>query len=367
MEEYTAEESRPLDKCVKDAASADLYIGIFAWRYGYIPQANPSYTDLPPEVIQGETSITEAEYHSARNIPRLIFILADSVKWLPGLMDAHAEDIGGEKIRDLRRKLGEAHTVSFFTSPDQLVSQVIAAVRRQELSTQLEIKSLQEVDAHSWMMNPESQTPHGLYDITMISITEHIRALDEETYMIIDIGNGTNWWSTRLYFLASLLVDLSDVHFLVFVDMEKRFFGASNAFAVRDIIGRRVQAIRHYEETLAADDPLPDLTDELNRRGNQWEAEMQKKGGEGSVKTWVRKQELRRFLGASLIQRAVDWPSDEKSNKNGILDVVDQILKWPHDMVPLIKDEKFYKVVERIALMEEVAKIYVSERIKTSV
>jgi hypothetical protein len=94
---------------------------------------------------------------------------------------------------------------------------------------------------------------------------------------------------------------------------------------------------------------------------------MQKKGGEGSVKTWVRKQELRRFLGASLIQRAVDWPSDEKSNKNGILDVVDQILKWPHDMVPLIKDEKFYKVVERIALMEEVAKIYVSERIKTSV
>lgn len=367
MEGYTAEESRPLDKCVKDAASADLYIGIFAWRYGYIPEANPSYTDLPPEVIPGIMSITEAEYHAAENIPRLIFILADSVKWLPALMDAHTEYDHGEKIRDLRKRLGEAHTVSFFTSPDQLVSQVIAAVRRQELSAQLELKSLQEVDAHSWMMNPESQTPHGLYDTTMMAITDHIRALDEETYMIIDIGNGRNWWSTRLYFLASLLVDLSDVHFLVFVDMEKRFFGASNALAVRDIIGRRIGAIRLYEEALAAVNPLPDLTNELNRRGNEWETEMRRQGGEESVKTWVRKQELKRFLGASLIQRAVNWSPDEKSNASGILEVVDQILKWPHDMVPLVKDQKFYKVVERIALTEEVAKIYVSERLKTSV
>jgi len=42
----------------------------------------------------------------------------------------------------------------------------------------------------------------------MMSITEQIQMFDDETYMIIDLGGGRSWWSTRLYFLASLLVDL---------------------------------------------------------------------------------------------------------------------------------------------------------------
>lgn len=94
---------------------------------------------------------------------------------------------------------------------------------------------------------------------------------------------------------------------------------------------------------------------------------MQIVGGEVSVKTWVRKQELRRFLGDSLIQRAVDWSKDEKDEGSHILEVVDQIIKWPQDLVPLVRDEKFYKVVERDALTEEVASIFVNERLRTPV
>ena len=37
MEYYVAEDRRPVDKCLEDVAACDLYIGIFAWRYGYIP------------------------------------------------------------------------------------------------------------------------------------------------------------------------------------------------------------------------------------------------------------------------------------------------------------------------------------------
>ena len=37
MEDYVATDQRPLDKCLQDVASCDLYVGIFAWRYGYIP------------------------------------------------------------------------------------------------------------------------------------------------------------------------------------------------------------------------------------------------------------------------------------------------------------------------------------------
>src|SRR4051812_11353187 len=65
METYVAEDARPLEKCLADVAQADLYIGIFAWRYGYVP-------------IGHEQSITELEYREARaqGKPCLIFILS---------------------------------------------------------------------------------------------------------------------------------------------------------------------------------------------------------------------------------------------------------------------------------------------------
>jgi Domain of unknown function (DUF4062) len=37
METYVAEPDRPANKCLKDVASCELYIGVFAWRYGYVP------------------------------------------------------------------------------------------------------------------------------------------------------------------------------------------------------------------------------------------------------------------------------------------------------------------------------------------
>src|SRR5919202_1657926 len=52
MEDYVATDERPLDKCLADVAAADVYLGIFAWRYGYIPTAgNPD-----------GKSITECEF-----------------------------------------------------------------------------------------------------------------------------------------------------------------------------------------------------------------------------------------------------------------------------------------------------------------
>ena len=38
MEEYVAEGLRPLDRCLADVKSCDAYVGIFGWRYGYVPQ-----------------------------------------------------------------------------------------------------------------------------------------------------------------------------------------------------------------------------------------------------------------------------------------------------------------------------------------
>ena len=72
MEDYVAAEKRPLAKCVEDVAEADIYIGVFAWRYGYIPKEDN------PESL----SITELEYRAAgeHRKERLIFLLRDDAR-----------------------------------------------------------------------------------------------------------------------------------------------------------------------------------------------------------------------------------------------------------------------------------------------
>ena len=70
MEDYAATDERPVDKCTGDVKTCDLYVGILAWRYGYVPDGY-------------QKSITHMEYEAATdaNIPRLLFLLDESIGW----------------------------------------------------------------------------------------------------------------------------------------------------------------------------------------------------------------------------------------------------------------------------------------------
>jgi hypothetical protein len=123
MEGYVAGDERPLDKCLADVAKCDLYIGIFAWRYGFVPPGHAQ-------------SITELEYREALrlNIPCLIFLLAEDAWWPRPSMDLGTK---AAPIEALRAELQLRHTISFFTDPADLESVVAAAVAnlRNERST----------------------------------------------------------------------------------------------------------------------------------------------------------------------------------------------------------------------------------------
>jgi hypothetical protein len=114
MEDYVADDARPIAKCLAEVASCDLYIGVFAWRYGYIP---PGQTK----------SITELEYREAerRGIPRLIFLLAEEAPWPRPLMDFGP---AAEHIEMLRAELKDQHVVSFFADAAELQSVAAAAI-----------------------------------------------------------------------------------------------------------------------------------------------------------------------------------------------------------------------------------------------
>jgi len=114
MEDYVATDTRPLAKCIADVESSDVYIGIFARRYGYIPDGY-------------EKSITQMEYEAARrkNIPCLIFQLHRSVDWPK---DKLGDEYDFRRISEFRDQLGNDHIVSFFNSPEELGGLVSAAV-----------------------------------------------------------------------------------------------------------------------------------------------------------------------------------------------------------------------------------------------
>ena len=95
MEHAVARNERTVDACLKDVEANDIYIGIFAFRYGYVPRL-----DNP-----GAKSITQMEYCHAVTCgkPCLIF-LAEADGWPFALTDAHRHENGnGERIDSLRR------------------------------------------------------------------------------------------------------------------------------------------------------------------------------------------------------------------------------------------------------------------------
>ena len=121
MEDFVAAEMRPLAQSIRDVSEADVYLGIFAWRYGYIP------TEGNPE----RRSITELEYRAAgdHQKERLIFLLRDEAPWSPSLMDSHSQDAQrGGQIRRFREELTARHAVGYFSTPDELAKEVSAAI-----------------------------------------------------------------------------------------------------------------------------------------------------------------------------------------------------------------------------------------------
>jgi hypothetical protein len=121
MEDYVAADERPVDKCLRDVREADVYVGLFAWRYGYVP----------PKDNPNRQSITELEYREAtkQRKPRLLFMLNDKAPWPPGLMDMKTgENEKGARIDAFRQSLREEHMAAIFESADELAAKVVSAL-----------------------------------------------------------------------------------------------------------------------------------------------------------------------------------------------------------------------------------------------
>ncbi|MFI7592010.1 HEAT repeat domain-containing protein [Micromonospora sp. NPDC049359] len=114
MEAYGADIRPPLERCLADVRRCDLYVGLFAWRYGFRPPGQ-------------ESSITELEYREAlaAGKPCLVFLLAEDTPWPVDMIDRDAD---WQQIVALRRELKERHLCAFFSGVDDLTAKVTAAL-----------------------------------------------------------------------------------------------------------------------------------------------------------------------------------------------------------------------------------------------
>ena len=111
MEHLPASDADAIRVSLEMVDEAEIYVGIFAWRYGYIPAGY-------------QISITEMEYQRAveRNIPRLIFIMHDDHP----IEESDVETgIGAEKLEVLKSQVMTEQVVNFFISPEDLRAQLI--------------------------------------------------------------------------------------------------------------------------------------------------------------------------------------------------------------------------------------------------
>jgi len=112
MEDYVAADQRPVDKCLADVSECDIYVGIFAWRYGYVPEKQ-------------NLSVTELEFRQAVRTekPCLLFLLGEAAPWPRNLIDRDSTN-----IERLRAELRRDYLVSEFQTIDELAAAVSVAV-----------------------------------------------------------------------------------------------------------------------------------------------------------------------------------------------------------------------------------------------
>ena len=361
MEQYVAEGNKPLDRCLADVRTADLYVIILAWRYGYVP------TDQP---IPGGLSITELEYCEARSSGKTIlaFLLDPDTPWPTSRVDAMSaepkpgEDRPGGNIARFRSELGTSYLAGMFRTPDDLASQVAAAVAAQGLNRFMVDRVLLQTSVNSGAMGGFGEGT-ALEDTTILGIKSMVAGAGSTRAIIVDLGEGDQWWSTRLFLLSSLLQALTGVRQLVFRDADNRFCGMASPGAVLDRFAAAFPLCAAFLAELRKGDASLDIERETDRQLKLWKRihEKPKGPGEHLAKVGLRAELLERLLGERLVARCI------QVDRQGLtMAQVQQIVESPLPDVPIDRLQtdgpapgRELQVVDRDAFALELAREWV--------
>jgi hypothetical protein len=242
MEQYIAEGGKPVERCKADVRIADVYVIIVAWRFGYVPGRSANPPDL--------RSITEIELAEAQASGKavLAFLLDPETPWPPNRVDAMGGG-AGENVLRLRSQLGTDYLAGIFRNPDDLASQVAAAVSAQGLTRHMVDRVLGETSIAGPDMDAFAKG-EAQPDSSLNSIRNMIRSAGMARALVLQIDSGERWWSTRLFLLASLLSSLTAVRQVVFCGTDGRFAGMASPAALMDGLSSAFPQLAEFARNL---------------------------------------------------------------------------------------------------------------------
>jgi len=362
MEDMIAGSAAPLPKVIEMVDRSEAYVGVFAWRYGYVPARAaglpaPAPTNIPivDGAVVGETSITHYEYLRAveRKLPVMAFLLDEHYPWPPQLIDGFDKDraqapANADKIRALRQSLQQERVVSWFTTPTDLEARVSAAVTMAGLTRQLDLQPATALPPNTGVAG-DSSAEHGIRQ-AIIAAGDHQRALK------IDLA--TTWWSTRLYLIASLAQRLTQARRILVVDTTKsdavsagagvalpgplppvaeRFVGQLLTSAILSTIGPKVPALGIFAQWLQAR-PIGynQVRAEVHELLDGWRQAFSDAPGthvnEDLAKIDLTAEVLRRWFGDAMLQQPMHIADLQRAS---VVDLL-RLLDYPNDYVPVL-------------------------------
>ncbi len=341
MEDMVAAADTPLAKVLEMVDRAEAYVGIFAWRYGYVPHPGPTDPLLPlvTGAVPGSTSITHYEYLRARQcqLPILAFLLDERAPWPPAMIDGHLRALeaptDATQIRNLRSQLQRERIVAWFTTPADLEARVAAAITMTGLSRQIDL-----AETVSLGHGPGS---FPLNDSGGNTIADSIAGA-RVTQRVLKIDLAEVWWSTRLYLAAALAERLTQVRWLLVVDSsrhpdEERLVGMVPTSAVLALVGRMHAQTARFER-MASRMKLPDDAARAARAllDMAWQpafrqGQVDAHTAESQAQKTASAELLQRWFGGSLLSSAVPIAD---LNRASVVDLL-LLVSYPCELVPV--------------------------------
>ena len=118
MADFGARAEGARTACLDEVGDADLFLGIYAWRYGFMPEESP-------------ISITEQEFEEARRLgkPCFCFVVDETFEWPAEYKE---EGQGAEQLNAFKARIDAELVRTTFTNPDHLSRQVLSSLNRWE-------------------------------------------------------------------------------------------------------------------------------------------------------------------------------------------------------------------------------------------
>ncbi len=343
MEDYVAKDERTDIRCRSDAANCDIYIGIFAWRYGFIPK---------DENI-GEKSITELEYIAAKQSDRatvLTFLIAEDVSWNPQVMDSvTGENQSGKRILELRNEI-QTHSPAYFRNPDDLATQVVAAVYQAEAARSVSRPELFYDNYVTFELIQGSGIP---------GIDQMVERANDASLVMLKFGPSHTWWTTRLHLVSALATDFTKIQAIVFVDEDEQLYGIYSPHDVRHALAIAFPAIEiAYLQSVRA--AIADGQFHASFVVEEFEEKLEENSGgktEKQIKHDISKQLLNVWFAGRQASEQIEL------REQSSLELLHEISTCDGRFVALIKSNRVIRVIDRIAAVNQLARRKLDEMI----